>query len=52
MIEAAAAVKVMATVKTVAMMAETVEVDVTDRKGSGSGRDGGSGIAEGMLVCK
>jgi hypothetical protein len=40
-------------------MAEMVEVDITDGKGHGSGRDGGSSsrdgggsIAEGMLVRK
>jgi hypothetical protein len=44
-IEAEAVVKAAAVVETVAMMAEMVEVDITDRKGSGS-------IAEGTLVCK
>jgi hypothetical protein len=33
-------------------MAETAEVDVTDRKGSGGSRDSGSSIAEVMLVHK
>jgi hypothetical protein len=40
--------KAAAAVKT----AETVEVDVTDGKGSGSGRDSGGSIVEGMLVRK
>jgi hypothetical protein len=35
-----------------AMMAETAEADITDGKCSGSGRDGGGGIAEGTLVHK
>jgi hypothetical protein len=34
------------------MMAELAEADITDRKGGGSGRDGDSGIAVGMLVRK
>jgi hypothetical protein len=42
MIEAAAA----------AMMAETAEADITDRKGGGIGRDGSGSIVEGMLVRK
>jgi hypothetical protein len=33
-------------------MAEMVEVDITDGKGGGSGRDSDHGIAVGMLVCK
>jgi hypothetical protein len=48
----AAVVKTAATVKTVAMMAETAEADVTDGKGGGSGRDSSGSIAEGMLVHK
>jgi hypothetical protein len=51
-IEAAAAVKAAAMVRMAAMMAETAEVDITDRKGSSSGRDGGGSIVEGMLVHK
>jgi hypothetical protein len=39
-------------VKTAAMMAESVEADVTDGTGSSSGRDNDSGIAAGMLICK
>jgi hypothetical protein len=39
-------------VEMVAMVAEMAEVDVTNRKGSGSGRDGSSGIAQGTLVHK
>jgi hypothetical protein len=39
-------------VRTVAMMAEMVEADVTDGKGGGSGRDSVDGIAEGTLVRK
>jgi hypothetical protein len=33
-------------------MAETVEVDITDRKGGSSSGDGGGSIVEGMLVHK
>jgi hypothetical protein len=44
--------EVVAMVKTAAMMAEMAEADITDGKGSSSGRDGGGGIAEGMLVHK
>jgi hypothetical protein len=33
-------------------MAETAEVDITDGKGGGSGRDGDCGIVEGTLVHK
>jgi hypothetical protein len=44
-IEAAVVLKVAAMVKTAAMMAETVEADITDRKDSSS-------IAEGTLVHK
>jgi hypothetical protein len=39
-------------VKVAAMMAEMAEMDITDGKGSGSGRDGGGSIAEGTLDCK
>jgi hypothetical protein len=35
-----------------AMIAESVEADVTDGTGGGSGRDDDGGIVVGMLVCK
>jgi hypothetical protein len=41
-----------ATIEATVKMAESAEVDVTDGKGGGSGRDGDGGIAVGMLVHK
>jgi hypothetical protein len=41
-----------AVVKIVAMMAESVEADVTDRTGCSSGRNDDGGIATGTLVHK
>jgi hypothetical protein len=43
---------VAAMVRTAAVMAEMAEADITDRKGGGSGSDGGDSIVEGTLVHK